>query len=196
MVAHADRERVHPETIPDWRDWLISNHQRSTGVWLVSWKTATGRPRIGYEESVVEALTVGWVDSVQRTVDDDRSMLWFAPRKPTSGWSRPNKDRIARLEQEGRLLPAGLRAVALAKANGAWTMLDDVENLVIPDDLAAALDALPGARQRWDAFPRSARRGILEWIVQARTGSTRLRRVTETADMAARGERANQWPRG
>jgi len=196
VVAHLDRERVHAETTQTWRDWLARNHETSTGVWLISWKTATGRPRVSYEESVVEALAVGWVDSLQRTVDAERSMLWFAPRKAASAWSRPNKERIARLEQAGRMLPAGLRAVAVAKANGAWNMLDDIENLVVPDDLAAALAERPGARELWDSFPRSARRGILEWIVQARTEPTRLRRISETADRAARGERANQWPRG
>jgi uncharacterized protein YdeI (YjbR/CyaY-like superfamily) len=93
------------------------------------------------------------------------------------------------------MLPAGRRAVEQAKANGSWTLLDDVENLVVPDDLAAAFDEHPGSRQKWDEFPRSAKRGILEWIVQAKTAPTRAKRITETADKAARGERANQWTR-
>lgn len=195
MVAHADRERFHAETVEQWRDWLIENHENTDGVWLVSWKTATGRPRFSYAESVEEALTVGWVDSVANMIDDERSMLWFARRKPTSGWARPNKERIERLEREGRMLPAGHRAVEVAKANGSWTMLDDVENLVVPDDLAKAFDDHPGSRENWDAFPRSAKRGILEWIVQAKTAPTRAKRIAEAADKAARGERANQWPR-
>ena len=91
------------------------------------------------------------------------------------------------------MLPAGLRAIELAKANGAWTMLDDVENLVVPPDLAAAFASRPGSREQWDAFPRSARRAILEWIVQARTEPTRTKRIAETAAKAAVGERANQW---
>jgi uncharacterized protein YdeI (YjbR/CyaY-like superfamily) len=122
-------------------------------------------------------------------------MLWFAPRRRTSGWSRPNKVRIERLEREGRLAPAGRAAVEAAKANGAWTLLDDVENLVVPDDLAAALDGCPGAREQWDAFPPSARRAILEWIVQAKRAETRAKRVEETSRLAALGQRANQWPR-
>jgi uncharacterized protein YdeI (YjbR/CyaY-like superfamily) len=195
VVAHADRERFHAETVVQWRDWLIENHEKTDGIWLVTWKTASGRPRFSYEQSVEEALAVGWVDSVANTIDDERSMLWFARRKATSGWARPNKERIERLEREGRMLPAGRRAVEQAKANGSWTLLDDVENLVVPDDLAAAFDEHPGARQKWDEFPRSAKRGILEWIVQAKTAPTRAKRITETADKAARGERANQWTR-
>jgi uncharacterized protein YdeI (YjbR/CyaY-like superfamily) len=91
------------------------------------------------------------------------------------------------------MLPAGLRVVEIAKANGTWTMLDDVEDLVVPPDLEAAFAAHPGAREQWDAFPPSARRGILEWIVQARTEPTRAKRIAETAAKAAIGERANQW---
>ncbi len=195
MVAHKDREQLHAETIPAWRQWLEENHRAADGVWLVSWKTATGKSRISYEESVVEALAVGWVDGLHVTLDDHRSMLWFAPRKPTSAWSRPNKERIARLEREGRLLPAGRLAVEVAQANGAWALLEGADNLVVPQDLALAFALYPGAREQWDAFPPSARRAILGWIALAKTASTRAKRINETAERASRGERANQWPR-
>ena len=195
MVAHLDRDRVHAENVQQWRAWLVDNHYKCDGAWLISWRTATGRPQVRYVEAVQEALTVGWVDGVKRRIDDERNMLWFTRRKATSGWSRINKERIASLEAQGRLLAAGREAVAVAKSNGAWTLLDDVENCFIPDDLQFALAGRPGAREHWDAFPPSARRAILGWIVQARTATTRAKRVTDTADKAARGERANQWPR-
>ncbi len=193
MAGLDDREHVHAETRAQWRVWLVGNHATSTGVWLVSWRASTGRPSVGYEESVEEALCVGWVDSKGGRIDDERTRLWFAPRNPRSAWARTNKDRVARLEAEGLMLPAGLRAVEIAKSNGAWSLLDDVENLVVPPDLEAAFATHPGAREQWDAFPRSARRGILEWIVQARTAPTRAKRIAETAAQAAIGERANQW---
>ena len=190
-----DREKVHPETVEQWRAWLAENAAVSDGVWFVSWKAATGRPRVGYDEAVTEALAWGWVDSRAGTLDDERSMLWYAPRKPGSGWSRPNKERVGRLLAEGRMQPAGQAAVDAARASGRWELLDEVEDGVVPEDLAAALAARDGAREHWDAFPRSVRRGILEWIVQAKRPATRERRVTETAERAARGERANQWTR-
>ena len=195
MASHDDAEQVHAETPGDWREWLHEHHGSASGVWLVSWRRHTGRPAMTYDESVEEALAVGWVDSKGRRLDDDRTMLWFAPRNARSGWSRPNKERIARLEGDGRMTPAGRRSVEIAKGNGAWTLPDDVEDLLVPDDLAAAFDAHPGARERWEAFPRSARRAILEWIVQARRDETRARRIEETAVKAAAGERANQWQR-
>jgi uncharacterized protein YdeI (YjbR/CyaY-like superfamily) len=188
-----DREQVHPETVEQWRAWLADNHDRPNGVWLVSWKRHIGKPKVEYEDAVVEALCYGWVDSTAGTLDADRSLLWFSPRRPRSAWSRPNKERVARLEAEGRMMPAGARQVELAKANGNWSLLDDVENLVVPDDLAQAFAAHPGAAEHWDAFPPSVRRAILQWIVQARRPATRAARILRTAEQAAVNERANQW---
>jgi uncharacterized protein YdeI (YjbR/CyaY-like superfamily) len=188
-------ERVQPGSVAEWRDWLAANHTRATGVWLVTWRAGSGGPKIGYEESVEQALCFGWVDSLGRTLDAERTMLWFAPRKARSGWARTNKQRIERLTAAGLMAPAGLAVVEAAKADGSWTLLDGVEDLIVPDDLAAAFAAAPPAREHWEAFPRSVRRGILEWIVQARRPETRARRVAETAEKASRNERANQWSR-
>ncbi|MBA2718054.1 MAG: YdeI/OmpD-associated family protein [Chloroflexi bacterium] len=191
-VPHNEREQVHAETAAVWRRWLRANHRRSDGIWLVSWKASTGRTRMSYEESVEEALAFGWIDSKAVSLDDERSMLWFTPRKPGSGWARPNKVRIERLENDGRMTDAGRAVIERAKADGSWTLLDAVEDLIVPDDLAAAFAAVPGSREHWDAFSRSTRRAVLEWIVQARRPETRARRVSETAASAGRGERANQ----
>lgn len=170
-------ERVAPADAAEWGRWLAANHERNEGCWLVTHKKRTGRQEMTYEEAVTEALRFGWVDSLARALDDERTMLWFAPRRPDSGWSRPNKRRIARLQAEGRLEAAGLAAVEAAKANGSWSLLDEVEDLVVPPDLAAAFEAHPGSRAHWDSFPPSARRAILEWIAQARRRETRARRV-------------------
>lgn len=188
-----DAERFEPAGIDEWGAWLGRHHGTATGVWLVTAKKATGRQAFDYDAAVTEALRFGWVDSVQRRVDDERSMLWFSPRRPRSGWSRPNKMRLERLEAEGRLEPAGREAVKRARANGAWDLLVDVEDEVVPEDLAAAFDERPGSREQWDRFPPGVRRSILGWIVQAKRAETRRRRVAETADKAARGERANEW---
>ena len=188
-------DRVQPDSVQEWRDWLAEHHTRTTGVWLVTWRAGSGGPKISYVESVEQALCFGWVDSKGRKLDAERTMLWFAPRKARSGWSRPNKQRIERLLAAGLMAPAGLAVVEAAKADGSWTLLDAVEDLVVPDDLAAAFEAVPPAREHWDAFPRSARRAILEWIVNAKRDETRRKRLRETAETAARGERANERPR-
>ena len=173
--------------------WLIATHGASDGVHLVSWRKPSGRTSVPYEEAVEEALCVGWIDSVGGKLDEDRSLQWFSPRRPRSGWARSNKERVERLVAAGQMLPAGLAAIDEAKRNGTWTLLDDVENLVVPPDLAAALDANLAAREHWDKFSRSPRRAVLEWIAQAKRPETRARRIAEAVDNAERGEKPPQF---
>lgn len=189
----SEAEHVHPETAEAWVAWLREHHGRSEGVWVVSWRRATGRPVVPYDEIVCEALAWGWIDGPARPVDGERSKLRFAPRSPRSAWSRPNKERVARLEAEGRMQPAGAAVVERAKATGTWTILDAAEALEVPEDLERAFADHPGSRERWEGFPPSARRAILGWIAMAKRPPTREKRVTETARLAQRGERANQW---
>ncbi len=186
-------DAVHPKSIAAWRVWLAANHTRDTGIWLVTYKKAAGVPDMSYAESVCEALCFGWVDSKGRALDDVRTMLWFAPRKPGSGWSRPNKKRVEQLIADGRMATPGWAKIEAAKADGSWTKLDAVEALEVPPDLTAVFRTHHGSAANFDAFPRSAKRSILEWIVQAKTEPTRARRVEETARLAAQNIRANQW---
>jgi uncharacterized protein YdeI (YjbR/CyaY-like superfamily) len=177
---------VEPADRAAWRAWLVANHATSKGVWLIGYRPSSGRSTVAYEASVEEALCVGWIDSKVVRLDDERNLQWFSPRSPRSGWSSSNKVRVARLSEAGLMLPAGLAAVEEAKRRGTWTMLDDVEALVVPADLAAALDARPAAREHWDTFSPSDRRALLAWIVQARRPETRAARVAEAADRATR----------
>jgi uncharacterized protein YdeI (YjbR/CyaY-like superfamily) len=188
-----DAPEVHAEDRAAWRAWLEVNHASESGVWLVSWRKGHG-PRVEYEDAVEEALCFGWIDSQCGNLDDRRSRQYFAPRKPTSGWAATNKARIERLISEGRMHPAGLAAIERARENGSWTLLDDVERGVIPDDLAAALAAHPPAAANFDGFPKSARRAMLEWIAQAKRPETREKRVREIAERAAANERAYPRP--
>jgi uncharacterized protein YdeI (YjbR/CyaY-like superfamily) len=193
MTQPDERDQVHPETRAQWRSWLAEHHATSDGVWLISWRRQSGRSGPTYEDVVQEALCFGWIDSKAAKLDDDRTMMWVSPRKRGSGWARSNKLRIERLLADGLMAEAGLARIEEAKQDGSWTRLDAVEDLVVPDDLAAAFADNPGAREHWDGFPRSVRRAALEWIVQAKRPETRARRVTETARLAARGERPGQW---
>jgi len=115
---------IHLTTRAEWRAWLEQHHARPEGVWLISSKKATGKPRVAYEEAVEEALCFGWIDSIQRTLDDERAMLWFAPRKPRTGWSKLNKQRIERLTAAGLMAPAGLAKIEAARQDGSWSALD------------------------------------------------------------------------
>ncbi|MGJ9372014.1 YdeI/OmpD-associated family protein [Nesterenkonia sp. CF4.4] len=193
MAGPDSAQRVHAETRGQWREWLLAHHETESSVWLVSWKKATGRPAMAYDEAVSEALAVGWVDSKPRKLDDERTMLYFSPRRPGSAWSRPNKRRVEQLRGSGAMTEAGERVVAEAVDSGAWSLLDQVEDLIVPEDLAEAFTRHPPARENWDRFPPSARRGILEWIIQAKRPATREARISETARQASLNQRANQW---
>jgi uncharacterized protein YdeI (YjbR/CyaY-like superfamily) len=192
-MLRAPDNSVHPLTLQAWRTWLQAHHTRAEGVWLVSNKKGSGLPRFDYDDAVAQALCFGWIDSKPNKLDDTRSLLWFAPRKAKSAWSLPNKLRVQRLIDAGQMSAAGLAKVEAAQADGSWALLDTVDALLVPDDLRAALAAHAPAAQHFEAFPKSTKRGILEWIQNAKRADTRAARVTQTASLAQRNERANQW---
>lgn len=189
MGALDDGERVEMPDAAAWRAWLTVNHTTSRGAWLVRARPGSGLELVGYEDAVCHALCFGWVDGPTRTFDELRGGLWFAPRRPTSGWAATNKTRVERLAAEALLTEAGVRAIEVAKANGAWTVLDNAEALREPDDLAAALDAVPAARAAWDAFPPSTRKLGITNVDTARRPETRASRIAKLVADAAEGRR-------
>ena len=190
MSALDNAPQVQADDRATWRAWLEANHATASGAWLVTWRPRSGRIGLDYEAAIEEALCFGWVDSTAGRVDDDRGKLYFAPRKPRSGWAATNKVRVERLIAAGRMAPAGLAAIERAKGNGAWEVLDSVARLEVPDDLRAALEASPPAAVNFAAFSPSARRGLLAWVAFAMRPETRAARVRQVAEAAARNKRA------
>lgn len=185
--------RVQVSSRSEWRQWLAGNHARQTSIWLVTYKKSSGKATLSYGDIVEEALCFGWVDSLPRKLDDERTMLLISPRKAKSAWSKINKERVAKLLHAGLVAPPGLAKIEAAKADGSWDTLNEVDALAVPDDLAAALAGYAGAAEQFARFPPSVRRGILEWIGAAKREETRAKRVEETARLAGQGIRANQW---
>lgn len=183
--------QAQPVSRAEWRQWLAEHHASQPGVWLVYFKKAIGQPSVTYAEAVEEALCFGWIDSLPRKLDAERTQLLFTPRKPKSGWSKVNKERLLRLEAAGLLLPAGLAAIARAKENGAWESLDAAEAGTVPADLAAALAADAPAARHFAAFSPSARKMLLNWVLGAKRPETRAHRVAGAVRMAALNKRAN-----
>ncbi len=172
------------------RDWLDANHATASTFWLVSFKKHVTDHYVPYGDIVEELLCYGWIDSRTRRVDDDRTMLLVGPRKPGSTWSAANKHRVAKLEKAGLMTPAGRKLVDAAKADGAWSFLDDIENVVVPDDLVSALQKNKAAQREFDRFNKSAKKVILLWIKTAKRSETRAKRVHETVRLAAKGLKA------
>lgn len=175
------------------REWLEANHHANESIWLVTFKKHCGERYIAYGEIVEELLCFGWIDSLPRKLDEDRTMLRVSPRKVGSGWSKVNKDKIDKMIAAGLMTEAGLEKIEAAKVDGSWLKLDKVDALEVPDDLRQAFQIYENAEGNFSAFPPSARRGILEWILGAKKVETRKKRIEETARLAQDNIRANQW---
>ena len=181
----------HPLDRQEWRDWLAENYDKSSGIWFVYFKKQAGKPRVTYDEAVEEALCFGWIDSLPRKIDDERSKLLFTPRKPKSVWSKLNKTRIEKLIENGLITEIGLAKIEAAKRDGSWNALDASDNLEIPKDLAQAFEENRTAAKNFTAFSDAVKRNILFWIGSAKRDATRTTRIEKAVTMAERDKRVN-----
>lgn len=188
MIPTERFQQVEVASAAQLHDWLEQNHEQDDSVWLVTWKKAAGTRYVSRDQVLDELLCFGWIDGVARALDDERTMQLISPRR-VQHWAASYKDRVARLTEQGRMHPAGLRSVEAGKASGLWDFMDDVDALVIPDDLATALAAHEGAAEGFAGVPPSSRRFTLRWLKLAKTESTRSKRVARIVDLSARGER-------
>lgn len=186
-----DYERVTAPDAATWRAWLSANHDSSPGVWLIFYKARSGTPSIDWGTAVDEALCFGWIDSKAVSIDEARYEQYFTRRKPGSPWSKLNKEKIAALEAAGKIAPAGQAAIDAAKADGSWTIMDEAEALIVPDDLAELLD--PESLGNFRALSPSRQRNILAWIALAKRDDTRARRIQQTADAIRQGDAPNNF---
>ncbi len=191
----ADDERVQPADRAAWRAWLAANHATARGAWAITYRRSSGKPVVDMVELVEEALCFGWIDSRLSPLDDERTMLRFTPRKRGGTWSRSNKERVERLIAEGRMAPAGMRAIEEARADGSWDLLTEIDELRVPDDLAAALAADPAAARGYSGMSPSLRKAILFWVASAKRDETRRRRIEETVRYVAVGRSPLERPR-
>ena len=176
-----------------WRSWLQKNVEAEKSVWLIIYKKDTSRKSISYLEAVEEGLCFGWIDSKANKRDEDSFYQFFCKRNPVSKWSKINKERVSKLIDQGLMTTKGMEVIELAKKNGGWTSLDKIENLELPLDLKNALKKHSKAATNFEAFPRSVKKGILEWIQSARTPETREKRIINTVSLAEKNIRANQY---
>lgn len=165
-------------------DWLSLNHAQEQSVWLVTWKKETPGKYVSREQVLDALIAYGWIDGIRRKRDDGKTMQLIGPRQQKV-WAKTYKDRAERLEQEGRMQPAGRRAIEQAKAAGLWGAMEDVDDLVVPDDLTTALRAQPPANAYFEGAAPSYRRNILRWIGSAKTEPTRAKRIRIVVEHSA-----------
>lgn len=186
-------EIFYPETKEQWHKWLRENHTRENGIWLLQYNKKSGRPSVSWSDAVDEALCFGWIDSIKKKLNDESAIQYFGKRKPKSTWSKINKQKIEKLTSENRMSQAGLDIIAIAKENGSWEILDSVEELIIPEDLALELSNRENATIFFQSLSKSVRKMMLQWIVLAKRPETRQKRILEIADAAEKKLKPKQF---
>jgi uncharacterized protein YdeI (YjbR/CyaY-like superfamily) len=181
----------HPLLRQEWRDWLAKNYDRSPGIWFVYYKKSANKLRVSYDEAVEEALCFGWIDSLPRKIDDERSSLLFTPRKPKSVWSKLNKTRIEKLIENNLMTEIGLAKIEKAKLDGSWDALNASDNLEIGEDLQKAFDANKTAETNFQGFTDGVKKAILQWLNSAKREETRAARIEKLVAMAEKNKRVN-----
>jgi len=174
-----EQEYLYFKNAEEWRLWLHDNHQSSTKVFLIFYKVGCGIESMRWEEAVQVAICYGWIDSTVKRIDENRRRQLFTPRKDKSVWSKLNKTYIEKLIAKNLMHESGLRKIAIAKQNGSWEALDEVENYTIPEDLLYAFEQNPMAFQNYNSFSPSYRKSYLYWLNQAKRTETRANRIVE-----------------
>lgn len=177
-------ETVCPANRQRWREWLEEHHAQKQSVWLIYRKKKSGSPTLAWSEAVNEALCFGWIDSQSKSIDKDTYMQFFSRRKPHSVWSKINKEKVQQLIDDGLMTKAGFKSIETARQNGSWTILDEVEALIIPMDLADAFQKRPTAQSYFQTLSRSDKRAILQWLALAKRAETRQNRIIDLVERA------------
>ncbi|MBO6524720.1 MAG: YdeI/OmpD-associated family protein [Balneolaceae bacterium] len=188
-----DTENFCPLDKKDWRKWLELNHNKKKGVWLIFYKKKSPNYNLSWSESVDEALCFGWIDSTKRSIDDTKYKQYFTKRKAKSNWSKVNKDKVTSLIDKGIMKEEGYKSIEIAKENGSWSILDEVEALVIPEDLKAELVNYKGSMEYFDSLSKSDKKILLYWIVSAKREKTRQNRILEIVGNASKNLKPKQF---
>ena len=186
-------ETFYPASRQAWRLWLQENHSTKQSVWLIYYKKKSGTPSLSWSEAVDEALCFGWIDSKAKPIDEEKYMQFFSRRKPNSVWSKINKEKIQRLMAAGLIIQSGYDSIAIAKQNGSWIILDDVEELIIPADLENEFNNNAGSKDFFLSLSKSVRKSMLHWIMMAKRPETRQKRINEIAELAAQKRKPGQF---
>jgi uncharacterized protein YdeI (YjbR/CyaY-like superfamily) len=169
----------YPDSHEAWRKWLEKNHDSHQAVWLVLYTKSSEKKSISWSESVDVALCFGWIDSKKIKIDSEKSHQFFSKRKPKSTWSKINKIKVQNLINNGLMTHAGLKCIEIAKENGSWTLLDEVEELIVPCDLEIEFSNNSNAKAFYLSLSKSMKKAILQWLVLAKLDTTRQKRINE-----------------
>ena len=182
-----DAEEYYPKNKQEWREWLEMNHKDKNAVWVIFYKVKSPKHNLSWSDSVNEALCFGWIDSTKRALDDERFIQYFSKRKAKSNWSKINKDKVKVLIEQNLMTEAGYESIAIAKENGSWTILDNIEALIVPEDLNIAFTNNSNALGFYESLSNSNKKMILYWLHAAKRTATKEKRITEIIESANKG---------
>lgn len=188
-----DTAIFEPKNQADWRDWLEENHVTQDSVWVIFHKKNSPNPNLDWGEAVDESLCFGWIDSTKKSIDAHRFQQYFCKRKPTSTWSKVNKDKVEELIAAGKMTQAGLQSIEIAKQNGSWTILDSAEALELPPEMEQEFEQHPKAGAFFGSLSKSARKVMLMWIAMAKRPATKLQRIAEIVECAKEGKKPDRF---
>jgi uncharacterized protein YdeI (YjbR/CyaY-like superfamily) len=191
MIPTERFEQVQVTSLDELRQWLSANHTREEGVWLVRFKKNVPAKFVDRLDVLDELLCYGWVDGIARKLDDQRTMQLIFPRRQQA-WAQSYKERVARLEAEGRIEEPGRAVIERSKQSGLWNAYASVDALLVPDDLQSALRDSPEAEEFFDQAAPSYRRNVLRWIAQAKKPETRGKRIATAVQLSSRAEKVPQ----
>jgi uncharacterized protein YdeI (YjbR/CyaY-like superfamily) len=186
-------EIFYPASQTEWRQWLLENHLSKSSVWLVFYNKSSVNPSISWSEAVDEALCFGWIDSKKISIDKEKSHQFFSKRKAISTWSRINKEKVEKLIANGKMTAEGHKCIEIAKQNGSWTILDKVEELIIPNDLESEFNTKPGSKDFFLSLSKSVKKVILQWLVLAKRPETRQKRIAEIVEHSDKKQKPKQF---
>ena len=188
-----DVKEYCPSDKQNWRNWLELNHKKKEAVWLIFYKKKSPNYNLSWSDSVDEALCFGWIDSVKKTIDTEKYKQYFSKRKEKSNWSKVNKDKVKTFIEQGLMKEEGYNSIEIAKQNGSWTILDQVEALVIPEDLKGEFVNYKGAIEYFDSLSKSVKKILLYWVVSAKRKETRQKRILEIVENASKNLKPTQF---
>ena len=188
MIKTDSFSKVEITSVHELRDWLTENHKLDQGVWLVTYKKNEGAKYVSREEVLDELLCFGWIDGIRRKLDEKKTMQLITKRR-AQHWSKTYKDRASKLIEQGKMHDAGLEAISISKSSGLWNFMDDVDNLIIPEDLYKELSKIKEALQFFDSINPSSKRFFLRWVKLAKTENTRKIRIQKLVELSLKGEK-------
>ena len=188
MIETDKFEQIQVASVEELREWLLHNHYSRESYWLVTFKKSVPEKYLSTADVLDQLLCFGWIDGIRRKLDENRTMQLICQRK-AQHWASSYKKRAERLIQEEKMHPAGLQAIERSKKEGLWNFMDDVDQLIVPQDLVNALNTYKGAIDFFDSINDSSKRFVLRWIKLAKTPKTRIKRIEKIALLSSRKEK-------